>query len=216
MHAYDATNVAHELWNSQQLASRDALGNYTKFCAPTIANGKVYVPTTSSNLVVYGLLGTASLGVSPASDDFGAVATGSTSQVTFTVTNSGSALLSGTATVGGAPFAIASGSPFNVAGFRSTNVAVRFTPTSAGSFTDQVIFASNGGGAANSVTGGGAIVPVPSFTGNPHRRVLPLTVTFTDKSAGTITNGVNFENGGRQTRSTRPCRIRIAGRACSP
>ncbi len=62
LHAYDATNVAHELWNSQQIAARDALGNnptnYTKFCAPTIVNGKVYVSTTSSNLVVYGLLGT--------------------------------------------------------------------------------------------------------------------------------------------------------------
>ena len=58
LHAYDATNVAHELWNSQQIAARDALGTYTKFCAPTIANGKVYVATCSSNLVVYGLLAT--------------------------------------------------------------------------------------------------------------------------------------------------------------
>ena len=58
LHAYDATNVAHELWNSQQIAARDALGIYTKFCAPTIANGKVYVATCSSNLMVYGLLAT--------------------------------------------------------------------------------------------------------------------------------------------------------------
>ena len=34
-------------------------GNYTKFCSPTIVNGKVYVATTSSNLVVYGLLSSA-------------------------------------------------------------------------------------------------------------------------------------------------------------
>jgi hypothetical protein len=54
--AYDATNVSHELWNSQQNAARDGLGNYVKFCAPTIANGKVYAPTTSNRLVVYGLL----------------------------------------------------------------------------------------------------------------------------------------------------------------
>ena len=50
------SNVAHELWNSQQNAARDALGSYVKFCAPTIANGKVYVSTSASNLVVYGLL----------------------------------------------------------------------------------------------------------------------------------------------------------------
>jgi len=54
--AYDAGNVAHELWDSQQNSARDSLGNYVKFAAPTISNGKVYVPTTSSNLVVYGLL----------------------------------------------------------------------------------------------------------------------------------------------------------------
>lgn len=58
IHAYDAENVSQELWNSEQNPARDALGNYTKFCAPTIANGKVYVPTTSNQLVVYGLLQT--------------------------------------------------------------------------------------------------------------------------------------------------------------
>jgi hypothetical protein len=54
--AYDAGNVAHELWDSQQNAVRDSLGNYVKFASPTISNGKVYVPTAASNLVVYGLL----------------------------------------------------------------------------------------------------------------------------------------------------------------
>jgi hypothetical protein len=58
IHAYAATNVSQELWNSQQNAARDGMGNYVKFCAPTIANGKVYVPTTSNQLVVYGLLQT--------------------------------------------------------------------------------------------------------------------------------------------------------------
>jgi hypothetical protein len=53
--AYDAGNVAHELWDSQQNATRDSLGNYVKFASPTIANGKVYVPTANA-LVVYGLL----------------------------------------------------------------------------------------------------------------------------------------------------------------
>ena len=37
-------------------ASRDGLGTLAKFAAPTIANGKVYVPTFSNRLVVYGLL----------------------------------------------------------------------------------------------------------------------------------------------------------------
>ncbi len=54
--AYDAENVALKLWDSQQNSARDALGNYVKFASPTIANGKVYVPTAANKLAVYGLL----------------------------------------------------------------------------------------------------------------------------------------------------------------
>jgi hypothetical protein len=56
LHAYDAQNVSHELWNSDMLPSRDAVGNFAKFVAPTVANGKVYLATFSNRLNVYGLL----------------------------------------------------------------------------------------------------------------------------------------------------------------
>ncbi|HWY78144.1 MAG TPA: cadherin-like domain-containing protein, partial [Verrucomicrobiae bacterium] len=56
LHAYDAQNVANELWNSDQNATRDALGKLAKFVAPTVANGKVYMATFSGQLNVYGLL----------------------------------------------------------------------------------------------------------------------------------------------------------------
>ena len=52
----DATDLSTELWNSNVNASRDSLGSFAKFAIPTVANGKVYVPTFSNQLVVYGLL----------------------------------------------------------------------------------------------------------------------------------------------------------------
>jgi hypothetical protein len=54
LHAYDASNLATELWNSTQ-SSSNAAGNAVKFTVPTIANGKVYVGTRSK-IDVFGLL----------------------------------------------------------------------------------------------------------------------------------------------------------------
>ncbi|WP_250536246.1 PQQ-binding-like beta-propeller repeat protein [Caballeronia sp. AZ10_KS36] len=55
LHAYDASNLARELYNSRQAGSRDQFGQGNKFITPTIANGKVYVGTRSG-VGVFGLL----------------------------------------------------------------------------------------------------------------------------------------------------------------
>jgi hypothetical protein len=56
LHAYDATNLATELYNSNQAGTRDQFSTNTndKFVTPLIANGKVYVGTPGA-VVVFGL-----------------------------------------------------------------------------------------------------------------------------------------------------------------
>ena len=55
LHAYDATNLAHELYNSNQAGARDQPDVRTKFAVPTVINGKVYVGT-NTKFSIYGLL----------------------------------------------------------------------------------------------------------------------------------------------------------------
>ncbi|GAC1419462.1 MAG: hypothetical protein NVSMB62_12170 [Acidobacteriaceae bacterium] len=62
LHAYDATDINHELWNSLEMPARDDCGKYSKMAPPTIANGRVYLASFgmqnvgSGQLCVYGLL----------------------------------------------------------------------------------------------------------------------------------------------------------------
>jgi hypothetical protein len=56
LHAFDAGNLQHELYNSNQAAgNRDHFGVGNKFITPTVADGKVFVGTTAS-VAVFGLL----------------------------------------------------------------------------------------------------------------------------------------------------------------
>jgi len=79
LHAYDASNLGTELYNSSQAANgRDQFGSGNKFVVPTIAAGKVYVGTTTG-VGVFGLLQN---GVTPASGS------GSTQTIAVTFTDS--------------------------------------------------------------------------------------------------------------------------------
>ena len=56
LHAYDAGNLAHELYNSSQAPNgRDEFGPGNKFITPVIADGKVFIGT-QSGVAVFGLL----------------------------------------------------------------------------------------------------------------------------------------------------------------
>ena len=61
LHAYNAANVATELFNTTQNPTRDSLTLANKFATPTIANGKVYVGSQKA-LSIFGLLQSKSKG----------------------------------------------------------------------------------------------------------------------------------------------------------
>ncbi len=56
MHAFQAGALGTELYNTLQNTTRDNFGNFAKNPAPVCANGKVYLPTFSNKLAVYGPL----------------------------------------------------------------------------------------------------------------------------------------------------------------
>ena len=66
LHAYDASNVAAELWNSDMNSGRDAMGSVVKFVGPAVANGRVYVPNSGNAVVVYGILSSVTGPATPA------------------------------------------------------------------------------------------------------------------------------------------------------
>lgn len=55
LHAYDATNLSHELYNSSQAGTRDQFGAGNKYITATIADGLVFLGTTNS-VAIFGLL----------------------------------------------------------------------------------------------------------------------------------------------------------------
>lgn len=169
-------------------------------------NAVVFVSNggSSTNTVIGVGVTSAQISVSQASLNFGTVATGSSSQSTFVVTNiGGTAATGGTATVNGGPSTIVSGSTFTLTAGASTNVVVQFAPLAAGGFTNSVIAATtNGGTSTNTVTGTGAVVPVASFTASPASGTEPLAVTFTDTSTGTAPLGLLWNLGDSTTTNT--------------
>jgi outer membrane protein assembly factor BamB len=62
LHAFEADDIRHELWNSLEIPARDDCGEYSKMAPPTIANGRVYLASFgnqnvgSGQFCVYGLL----------------------------------------------------------------------------------------------------------------------------------------------------------------
>jgi uncharacterized protein (TIGR03437 family) len=160
LRAYDASNLATELYDSNQNTARDALGSAVKYSVPTVANGKVYGATQNS-LAVYGLLtsGSAPIALSNAASGVAAalapgalVAVYGTGLATSTVS---AASLPLPTTLGGAvvniggiaaPILYASATQINIqipfqvsAGSSTVNVTVNGTPAGSTSISVNAI-----------------------------------------------------------------------------
>jgi hypothetical protein len=96
LYAFDATDLTHELWDSQQDSARDAVGNYAKFAPPTVVNGKVFLATFSGQLVVYGLIAPPDFSVTAAPSSQSVTAGSSASYIVYVNPQGG---FSGTVTV---------------------------------------------------------------------------------------------------------------------
>jgi hypothetical protein len=55
LHAYEATSVSTELWNSEMNTTRDALGEGIGFSTPVVVNGRV-ITTYDTRVGIFGLL----------------------------------------------------------------------------------------------------------------------------------------------------------------
>ena len=201
LHAYDATNLANELYNTNQAPNgRDQFGNGNKFIAPMISHGRVYVGTTNG-VGVFSLLPAAS--VAPASLGFGDQNLGMTSgsqPVTLSNTGEGSLTISGIAT--SANFGETDNCGGSVAASGSCTINVTFSPTAIGLLNGTLTITDN----SNGVTGSTQTVSL-SGTGTP----APLVITASSGSmtyggtAPTITPGYSgFVNGDTPASLTTP------------
>jgi len=128
LHAYDASDLAHELYNSNQAGTRDQFGTGDKFIVPTIANGKVYIGTTDG-VGVFGLLSVPksdfSISASPAA---ATVSPGASTSYTISVTPANGFNQSVTLACSGAPsLATCSASPGSVTASGSAAVTAMVT-----------------------------------------------------------------------------------------
>jgi hypothetical protein len=151
----DATNCALLRTNAQPADAGSYTVVITNFAGAITSSVATLEITTPSLLVL-----------TPPSLDFGTAFSDSAACASFVVSNAGVGLLSGTATILGGPFSIVGGNSAGlwVPALGSTNLMIQFTPPTAGTFSNAIVFATDGGSTTNSLYGVGADLPVILWT----------------------------------------------------
>jgi hypothetical protein len=206
LYAYDATNLATQLYSSAQstqFGKRDQAGCGTKFQVPTIANGKVYVGT-ESELDVYALLNQPLAAypviLSAPCANFGSVNVGSTGKAQqITVKNNGPGNLTfNSLTIGGtnaSEFSQTNTCAGSLAPGKSCTITLNFTPANTGprfasvtisdsAITPQTVYLIGNG--ASSVTLTPATLSFGTISVGKSSQPQPATLQNTGTSSVTV------------------------------
>jgi hypothetical protein len=168
LHAYDAANLATELYNSNQAANgRDQFGAGNKFITPMIANGKVYVGTTSG-VGVFGLITAPSAQLAPTSLTFGTQMVGTSSSQLITLTNAASTSLTINSITTTGDFAETDDCGSSLAGNTSCTIIVTFQPSASGTRNGTLTVSDSAGNSPQtaSLIGTGS-APAPGVSAQP-------------------------------------------------
>ena len=219
LRAYDAANLVTELYNSNQAANgRDNFGNGNKFITPMIANGKVFVGTTTG-VGVFGLLPSAQL--APASVDFGSQVVGTTSvSQPITLTNLGSTTLTISAITTSGDFSNTDNCGSALAGNASCTINVAFTPTASGTRNGSLTVTDSAGNSPQTAsltgTGSGPAASLQpsslSFGGQPiNTTSSPKSVTLSNTGTASLSiSGITTSSKFAVTSGTNACGSNLA------
>jgi Chitobiase/beta-hexosaminidase C-terminal domain len=169
LYAFNAANVAQQLYASDQNSSRDDVGPANKFAVPVVTNGKVYVGSFGQ-VDVYGLLNAQQQAPAPVISPSGGAFSGP-QKITLTDTVTGAAIYY--TTDGSTPTTASTlyAAPFQL----STDTTVQAFASASGYLQSPVTSATY---AFNTQT------PTPQFTPAAGTYTATQTVAITDSSSG--------------------------------